>query len=314
MFGLAAKLKRKGVLAINKRNADFVLKYNPRHLYPLVDDKFRTKQLAQHYGIGVPELYALVEVEGQVRQLPAVLAKHSDFVVKPAHGSGGEGILVIVGRMFDRFRKSDGLLITYDELNHHIFNVLSGLYSLGGQPDKALIEYRVEFDPIFEPISYQGVPDVRIIVFLGVPVISMIRLPTRMSDGKANLHQGALGAGIDIATGKTLNAVLGNDIVSEHPDTGRSVRGVTIPHWDDLLMLAARCYDLTGLGYQGVDIVLDRDKGPLILELNARPGLNIQIANNVGLLPRLELVEQRRSSLTGIAERVKFAKENFAAA
>lgn len=314
MFGLAAKLRKKGVLAINRRNADFVLKYNPRRLYPLVDDKLRTKQLAQENGIGVPELYACVEVEGQVRHLPETLEKYSEFVVKPAHGSGGEGIVVIAGKMNDRFRKSDGLIITYDELNHHIFNVLGGLYSLGGQPDKAIIEYKVEFDPIFDQISYLGVPDVRIIVFLGVPVISMIRLPTRMSDGKANLHQGALGAGIDIATGKTLNAVWGNEIISEHPDTGKAVSGVAIPHWDDLLLLAARCYNLTGLGYQGVDIVLDRHKGPLILELNARPGLNIQIANNAGLLPRLELVEQHHEGLTDIGQRVEFAKEHFAAA
>ncbi|MBI4962850.1 MAG: alpha-L-glutamate ligase-like protein [Desulfomonile tiedjei] len=314
IFALARKLKKKGVLAINKRNADFVLKYNPRRLYPLVDDKLLTKRLAQENGIGVPELYAVVEVEGQVRHLPDALEGHPDFVVKPAHGSGGEGILVIAGRMHDKFRKSDGLIINYDELNHHIFNILSGLYSLGGQPDRAIIEYRVEFDPIFEAISYLGVPDVRIIVFLGVPVMSMVRLPTRMSDGKANLHQGALGAGIDIANGKTLSAVWGNEIVSEHPDTGRSVNGVAIPHWDDLLGLAARCYDLTGLGYQGVDIVLDRNKGPLILELNARPGLNIQIANNSGLLPRLELVEQHHADLTSIGRRIEFAKNHFAAA
>jgi alpha-L-glutamate ligase-like protein len=314
MFGLVAKLRKKGVLAINKRNADFVLKYNPRRLYPLVDDKLRTKHLAQENGIGVPELYAVVEVEGQVRGLPRVLDKHPEFVVKPAHGSGGEGILVITGKMNERFRKSDGLIITYDEFNHHIFNVLSGLYSLGGQPDKAIIEYKVEFDPIFEPISYLGVPDVRIIVFLGVPVMSMVRLPTRMSEGKANLHQGAIGAGIDIATGNTLSAVWGNEVVSEHPDTGNAVSGVPIPHWDNLLGLAARCHALTGLGYQGVDIVLDRDKGPLILELNARPGLNIQIANNAGLLHRLELVEQHHESLTDIDQRVAFAKRNFAAA
>ena len=61
--------------------------------------------------------------------------------------------------------------------------------------------------------------------------------------------------------------------------------------------LAARSYELTGLGYQGVDLVLDKDKGPLILELNARPGLNIQIANRAGLLTRLQLVEQHAPSL-----------------
>lgn len=311
MFAALRQLKKKGVLAINRRNADYTLAYNPRHLYPLVDDKLRTKQLALQNGIAVPELYGVIEVEGQVREIPHIVHDHEDFVVKPAHGSGGEGILVISGRMNDRYRKTDGTTLFQYELDHHVFNTLSGLYSLGGQPDKVLIEYRVIFDPVFESISYQGVPDVRIIVFLGVPVMSMVRLPTRMSDGKANLHQGAIGAGIDLATGRTLTAVWRDETVSEHPDTGNSISDVQIPNWDKLLQIAAGCFELTGLGYQGVDIVLDKNKGPLVLELNARPGLNIQIANKCGLLPRLELVEREHANLGTVAERIAFAKEHF---
>ncbi len=311
MFGIVKRLKDRGVLAINRRNADYTLWYNPRRLYPLVDDKLRTKELAIKHGISVPELYGVIEVEGQVRTLRKMLGDRTDFVVKPAHGSGGEGILVISGRIGDRFRKADGTIIVQEELDYHIFSILSGLYSLGGQPDKALIEYRVLFDPVFEKISYQGVPDVRIIVFLGVPVMSMVRLPTRKSDGKANLHQGAVGAGIDIPTGMTLNAVWDNLVVTEHPDTGEPLRGILIPGWDSLLDLAARCYEITGLGYQGVDIVLDRDNGPLILELNARPGLNIQIANNAGLLPRLDMVKAEHQNLSNVAERIQFAKDHF---
>ncbi len=313
MFGIIKRLRAKGVLAINRRNAEYTLIHNPRRLYPLVDDKLRTKQLAINNGIAVPELYGVIEVEGQVRHMNKILKAHEDFVVKPAHGSGGEGILVITGRIGDKFRKADGTIIDRDELDHHIFSILSGLYSLGGQPDKALIEYRVEFDPVFEKISYQGVPDIRIVVFTGVPVMSMVRLPTRKSDGKANLHKGAIGAGIEVSTGLTLNAVWDDLVVTHHPDTGTAIRGTLIPGWDELLNLAAKCYDITGLGYQGVDIVLDRDKGPLILELNARPGLNIQIANNAGLIPRLDLVRAEHESLHNVADRVRFAKEHFPA-
>src|SRR5271157_711026 len=143
------RLKEKGILAINRRNADYTFGYNPRRLYPLVDDKLRTKELAQAGGIAVPELYGVVEVAGQVRGLTEQLKRYKDFVIKPAHGSGGQGILVISERLNGNFRRQDGLVITLDELNHHIFNVLSGLYSLGGQADAAMIEYRVMFDPIF---------------------------------------------------------------------------------------------------------------------------------------------------------------------
>ena len=313
MFGLAKQLEHIGVLGLNRRNAEYTLWYNPRRLYPLVDDKLATKKLAQQAGIAIPELYGIVEGVYQVRNLPEILKPHSDFVIKPAHGSGGDGILVISGRSKRMFRKTNGLLVSQEELNYHTSNILSGVYSLGGQPDTALVEYRVQPDPLFEAISYQGVPDIRVIVFLGVPVMSMVRLPTRMSGGRANLHQGALGAGIDITRGVTLNAVWHNDIVAEHPDTGNSVTGVKIPKWETLLRLASSCYRLTGLGYQGVDIVLDKEKGPLILELNARPGLNIQIANRSGLLPRLNLVEQNHTRLKSVQECVDFAQNHFGA-
>jgi len=313
VLDIARRLRSAGVLGLNERNAEFTLPYNRRDRYPLVDDKALTKQLAMEAGVAVPELYGVIEIHRHLRELPALLARHWDFVVKPARGSQGDGIIVVTGRTRSLFRVADGSFLDEDDLTFHVSNILSGIYSLGGQTDKALIEYRVNFDPVFEAITYRGVPDVRIIVFLGVPVMAMVRLPTRLSGGKANLHQGALGAGIDLASGVTLTAVWGTSIVEEHPDTGNPVAGVTIPHWDALLELGARSYELTGLGYQGIDIVLDREKGPLILELNARPGLAIQMANRAGLRSRLEKIERQHASLTSIAERIAFAKEHFAA-
>jgi alpha-L-glutamate ligase-like protein len=306
------RLLQLGVLGINRRNGEFLLRYNRRPLYPQVDDKLQTKRLAKKFGIAAPETFSVIEIHRQIRDLPKLLAEHPDFVVKPARGSGGDGILVIVGRAKDGYKKANGSIVGADEFAHHVANILSGMYSLGGQSDVALIEYRVHPHSVFEAISYQGVPDVRLIVFLGVPVMAMVRLPTRQSDGKANLHQGALGAGVDIATGKTLNAVWGNDIVTDHPDTGNTIGGLEIPYWDELLFLGSRCWEMTGLGYQGADFVLDENRGPLLLELNARPGLNVQIANCGGLLPRLRLVEAHRQELTDPSQRVAFAKKHFA--
>ena len=312
MLKLARALKRNGVLGINARNADYILQYNERRNYPLVDDKALTKQVAIKHNVVVPDLYGIIEIQQQVATLPDLLAPHSDFVIKPANGSQGEGIMVITGKAEGLYRKVDGSLVDDDELKFLVTNILSGIYSLGGQPDKALIEYRVQFDPVFEAIAYRGVPDVRIIIFLGVPVMAMVRLPTRMSDGKANLHRGCIGAGIDIATGKTLTAVWKNTIVTEHPDTGNPVSGVEIPQWQKLLEIAAGAYEMTDLGYQGIDLVLDKERGPMLLELNARPGLNIQIANREGLASRLETVKRHEGGFASIAERVAFARENFA--
>ena len=231
--------------------------------------------------------------------------------MKPACGAGGDGILVVLGKTEGYFSLADGSAMDEDDLAFHLHDILAGAFSLGGQPDKALLEYRVDFDPVFEKVTYKGVPDIRIIVFCGVPVMAMLRLPTLMSAGKANLHQGALGAGISIPSGRTLTAVWRNIVVERHPDTKNPVADLEIPHWNDLLDLASRCCDLSKLQFLGVDIVLDRNRGPLMLELNARPGLNIQIANREGLLKRLELIEANIEALETASDKVAFAKQHF---
>jgi len=310
MFDFSSRLTKIGVLGLNRRNIDFIARFNERRLYPLVDDKVLTKHLAQKAGIAVPKLYFIIEFQHQTLDLFRLLQPYHDFVLKPARGSGGEGVLVITGRMKENFRASSGDLYSYDDLSYYISRILSGVFSLGGHADRVICEYRVKYSSVFEKITYLGVPDIRIIVFQGVPVMSMVRLPTRHSKGKANLHQGAIGAGIDLATGITLPAVWRNQIIEDHPDTGHTVSGIQIPDWRDLLALAARSFDLTGLGYIGVDIILDENLGPMLLELNARPGLNIQLANQAGLLPRLKSVEEARHRLKTLDDRVSFAQES----
>jgi alpha-L-glutamate ligase-like protein len=319
MLSLFRGLRQAGVLGINRRNGDYVLRYNQRRHYPLVDNKLATKQLAMQHQIATPQLYAEIRSEHDILKLPELLSEHSAFALKPAHGVGGDGIVVVTGKMHEFWRKANGTLLTMTELAYHTSNILSGLHSLGGQPDHAMIEYCVDIEPVFADISYYGVPDIRIIVLLGYPAMAMVRLPTRMSDGKANLHQGAIGAGVDLTTGTTLGGVWHNDTIDQHPDTFNHINGITITQWDDILTTAARCYDITGLGYLGVDMVLDRHYGPLMLELNARPGLNIQLANRTGLLKRLTAIERHVAQLGGdtepVATRVAFSKDpTFASA
>jgi alpha-L-glutamate ligase-like protein len=314
MFATARKLREAGVLGLNERNAEFIMRLNPRRLYPRVDDKALTKKLALEAGMPVPDLYGIIDNQGDIRRFSEIVADHESFVVKPAQGSGGEGILVITGRSKrkrDSFRLSSGVVITEDEIAHHISNIVSGQYSLSGTLDKAMIEYCVHFDPIFAEVSYQGVPDIRVIVYRGYPTMAMVRLPTRSSDGKANLHQGAVGAGVDIARGVTLTGVLKNDLVEEHPDTGALIAGLEIPQWDFILESAARGYEVTGLGYLGVDMVIDADRGPLILEMNARPGLNIQIANGTGLSKRISRIDELYDAAATPAERAAVARREF---
>ena len=312
MWKIYHRLHKGGVLSINQRNSDYVLKYNKRKLYPLVDDKLKTKRLALQAGIAVPPLYELIETEHQIKKFDALMEPYSDFVIKPARGAGGDGILVIADKVYGRYRQINGRLLTSQEIGYHLSCLLSGAYSLGGHPDYALIERRIIVDPVFAAVSHEGVPDIRIITLLGYPAMAMVRLPTRLSGGKANLHQGAIGVGVDLSTGVTLGGVFHNDAIDYHPDTMNAIVGIKVPYWDKILEIAAGCYELTGLGYLGVDIVLDKDLGPVMLELNARPGLNIQIANRDGGLMRYRSIEAHAAlGRESIPERVAFSQKEF---
>lgn len=313
-FAWPWQLKKAGVLSMNKRNIDYISRYNPRKFYQRVDDKLTTKQLALANHIAVPELIGVIKSQHEIAKLPNFLKNQLGFVIKPAKGSGGKGIMVITKVIDGQYFKGNGNQVTLEEMDRHISNTLSGLFSLGGKPDVAIIEGLIEFDPIFDGYSYEGVPDIRLIVFKGFPVMGMLRLSTHASDGKANLHQGAVGVGLDLSNGKGVRAVQYNLPIITHPDTGLTLTNIQVPNWDTLLHTAASAYEMCELGYLGTDMVLDKSKGPLLLELNARPGLAIQIANGKGILPRLQQIEQLGKVSMSCAQRVEYAKTHFSLA
>jgi len=304
-------LASKGILGMNRRNLSYIGRYNRREYYPLVDDKLKTKLVAQEAGLHVPELIHVVRTQHEIEMILGILETLPQFVVKPAQGSGGKGILVIEKVTSEGYVKSSGDVLSLEGVKRHLTNIISGLHSLGGRPDVAIIESLIKVNPLFRDVSYEGVPDIRLIVFLGYPVMGMLRLATQASDGKANLHQGAIGVGLDIGSGRSVAAVQHDHLVTNHPDTGAPLNTIAVPNWRDLLTLAAGCFEVTELGYLGCDIVLDEQRGPLILELNARPGLSIQIANNEGLVPRLRKIEAIERRSTDIDERVDFSMQAF---
>jgi alpha-L-glutamate ligase-like protein len=300
-----------GILSMNSRNSDFISKYNPRSKYPLVDDKVLTRDLADAAHIPTPPIYEIIESPSQTADFAKRMQPYGEFVIKPAKGSGGGGIIVIAGQDERGFKRASGKIMSFEDMRYHLTNTLSGMYSLGGQPDRAIVQYRVHPDPFFAQMTTGGVPDVRVIVFKGVPVMGMLRLPTRESDGKANLHAGGIGVGVSIQTGLTTHGVYRGSSIVAHPDTNAEIKGRLIPAWDSILEMSSRFYEITGLGYLGVDIIIDRDKGPMMLEVNARPGIAIQVANQRGLKPRLRLVEEHTDQLTTTEARLAFARERF---
>ena len=278
------ELRRAGVVGINGRNLHLVLALNARRLYPRVDDKLITKELCEACGVLVPRTYAVIERFGDIGRLTELIGQYPEFVVKPACGAGGRGILVVVDHDATEFHTPGGTSLSLPELRYHVSTTLSGLYSLGGLPDRVLVEERIVVHPVFGDLAVQGTPDLRVICFQGEPAVAMLRLPTQASRGRANLHQGAVGTGVDIQTGRTTGGVCRNRAVDTHPDTGASLHGRLVPFWDQALAIAGTVSRAVGLGYVGVDLVFDASRGPIVLEANARPGLAIQIANRCGLL------------------------------
>jgi len=159
------------------------------------------------------------------------------------------------------------------------------------------VEDRIKIHPMFLAITKAGTPDIRVIIYNKVPVMAMFRIPTEKSGGKANLQQGAIGLGIDLATGITTFGIEGKgNIIRKIYDYGkkkfRKVNGIKIPFWKEILETSVKCQEaIPGLGFLGVDVVLDKEKGPMVLEVNARPGLSIQVCNRAGLKVRMDKLE-----------------------
>lgn len=280
-------LRRNGIMGINSRNINLIFPLNPRSNFAMVDDKTLTKKLCESRLIPAPETYALIQRFGDIKRSIDLLLSLPGFVIKPSRGAGGRGVLAIAGRKDKEFLNTKGELFSIEQIRYHISTILSGLYSLSGQPDQAIIEKLIKPHPVFNDLTVAGTPDIRIILYKTKPIMGMLRLPTKASKGRANLHQGAVGAGIDLETGTTFGGVWYDRFWNVHPDTGASIDGTVIPGWTGVLKTATQIGEAIGLQYLGVDILLDAEGGPLVLEANARPGLSIQIANHCGIWPRL---------------------------
>lgn len=305
------KYHEMGILGMNRRVGEFILPYNERKLYPLVDNKTETYFLCKEYGINQPEIYYFINTYGDLKQIDKHLEEHQTFVVKPCRGAKGNGILVVNSVDWNEGRLSTSKEdFTLSEFKHYVSDILSGMYSLSGQPDEVIIQEKLLIHPELAPYSYKGIPDVRVIVFKGYPAMAMVRLPTKRSRGRANLHQGAVGCGLNMKDGSVCGSIYQNRWIEAHPDTEADLTKLVIPHWKEILILASKCYDITKMGYLGVDLVLDETRGPLLLEMNARPGLSIQTANMTGLLPRLKAI-QLQSAEAPIEEKVMFSLLNF---
>lgn len=300
------------ILGMNARNQDFVGQTSAL-AKGIANSKIATNLLLEQRGIPTPKIFGLFATPEDVHDFDWLSLTES-FVIKPTNGLAGKGVIVIRKKLPSKEVWSDALGVHWslDDLKLHCFDILDGQYSSFGPQHNVIIQERIPIHPTFSKYVYKGTPDIRIIVYNKVPVMAMLRLPTRESEGRANIHQGALAVGIDIATGITTSACTGKGRPIEFvPNTKYKLRGTKIPQWKACLMTAIDAAQAADLPFCGVDLFIHVDKGPMVVELNAQPGLTIQVANQAGLRRRLERV--RDLNVLGAEHGVKIAQSLFAA-
>jgi alpha-L-glutamate ligase-like protein len=283
----ALAARRRDLYGINRRNVELVYAHNPRRHYPVADDKLLAKERLSAAGVPVPDTLVVCDGLFAIPRVLDRLAEASDFVIKPASGGGGRGIVVVGARLGPgRWRRAGGSELSEPQLQRHLAEIVLGAHS-DMLADRALIEPRIDPHPIFRELWADGLCDVRVITLHARPVMAMVRVPTAQSGGRANLHQGGLGLAIDLASGRTFRALHRGASVTHHPESGSALIGIALPSWAQILDVSRRAAEAVPLGYLGCDVVVDRERGPLILEINARPGLEIQNVNGLGLGPAL---------------------------
>ncbi|AKM83320.1 hypothetical protein A2422_00775 [Candidatus Woesebacteria bacterium RIFOXYC1_FULL_31_51] len=308
-------MKISSILGLNARSSLFTGKYNSRMAKRIADSKIATDRVLRIAHVAHPKIYAKFKTPSDCLEFKWEELSES-FALKPSRGMGGEGIIVVKKRLENKgsneiiWLTTQKTKVTVEDLKLHTLDILEGAYSMGNVPDTAFIQEYVGRHSKFRKLAYRGTPDIRIIVFNKIPVMAMLRLPTKESGGRANLHQGAIGVGIDIATGITTKAIWHGSEILNKPGSNRKLRGIKIPFWNTILTTAVEGQIASGLGYAGVDIVLHPEKGPMIIELNAQPGLQIQLANMEGLKKRLERVDEME--VRDAEHGVKIAKAIFA--
>lgn len=312
-------MKTRQILGINARNILYIFRYNRAQGKRIANHKLLTKSALRKAKLPIPKLYRVFRNIEEIEKFDFIKKLPESFVIKPDNSLGGEGILVIEkhGQYAGQWITTTGEAKSILDFKLLIRDILEGRFSMENKPDIAFVEERIRIHPAFKKICWGGTPDIGVLVFNKIPVMAYLRLPTKESGGRANMFQGAIACGIDITTGITIHAIKGTKSIKFFPGTRRRLTGVKIPEWNEVLKLAIDCQiAVPKLGFMRADIVLQpsiKKPGktfPKVLELNAQPGLKIQLANKTGLRKRLERVEGLK--VESVEKGIKIAKELFA--
>ncbi len=223
---------------------------------------------------------------------------HYPFFGKPVGGIFSLGVVSAESYdpQTDQIALSDGRTVAVDEF----VSATAGYFKIGYLLQEPLLPH-----PALAPLSDNRVSTIRLMVMHGADGPEIFRALWKIP-GKGNIadnfwRSGNMLASLDFETGTVRRLVRGTgpmqESLTEHPDTGASIDGFTLPDWDDTLDLCLRAAAaVPGLPLQAWDIAICPD-GPLLVEANIGGDVNLpQIASGDGIMdPRLiAFLEERR--------------------
>jgi len=285
-----------GILWANKRYLKYIKPLNPKKEIKLADSKLKTKKLLENLDIPHPKLLDVIRNRKQLQQYDFSKFVNQEFVVKPNKWSKWKGIMICkiipFGENNEKYLiKASWQLLTEDEFKKHLADILDGRYSLTLGGDIILIEEKIEPSEEFKIFCKYWLADIRLITMNLVPIMAMLRYPTKASWWKANIAAGWIGFWIDIWSWKIVSMYKDRKIYQkEFPSEYKDFKWKQIPYWDDILLYSSQIQFFTNIWYLGLDWTIAKN-GPNLIEINARAGMEIQLVNWEGLETRLRKVE-----------------------
>jgi alpha-L-glutamate ligase-like protein len=271
---------------MNSRNYIIRALNSPESLR-LAKDKVRFKQVLKANGIPTPQTYDVIH---DFTDMKLVSAMPDDFVVKPSHSFGGKGV-VLLKREGRFFVNPSGDRYSDREVKLHIRKILDGDFSGFREQDVALVEQRIYPSSSLNFKDVFGLPDIRIVCANFEPVMAMLRYPTFKSKGRSNLSTGGIGMALSLTTGKVMHIYSKKEGMEYKPEEVGLPATFVMPKWEEMKAIAKKCSQLSGLKLSGVDIILSSSDEVMVLEINGRPGLEIQNINESSLLKAMREVK-----------------------
>ena len=254
-----------------------------RLLYPVETDDHLPTPLKNKVGFarrcdryGLRHARTLFVFEDSVpadAKLPAI-----DLFLKPVRGKGGEGAerWTFIGD--ERYSDGEGRVLTADGLLAHI-------QDLSRYVEPYIVQPAFRNHPSLSDLSPGALCTARMLTCCNTIggfelTDAAFRMPANARSAVDNFHAGGIASSVDVTTAKLgpatdLGTRGGMIWYENHPYTGATIVGRSLPMWRDAVALVERAHGVFGdYALVGWDVAF-LDEGPALIEGNRGPDIDI---------------------------------------